>query len=77
MKYASGQTVKLGDKVSLGQDSGGVVVCVIDRDEYSEGYPESQWSYLQKGVMINFPLHGLIHYEEIEPDIQLIRRSGP
>jgi hypothetical protein len=76
MNYVSGQTVKLGDKVSLGQDSDGVVVCVIDRGEYSEGYPESQWSYLKKGVMINFPLHGLIHYEEIEPDIRLIKRAG-
>lgn len=76
MKYANGQTVMLGDRVRLGTDSGGVVVCLIDIGKYSEGYPEAQWSYLKKGVMIQFPLHGLIHYEEIEPDLQLIAREG-
>ena len=76
MKYANGQTMMLGDRVQLGEDSGGIVVCLIDAAEYSEGYPESQWSYLKKGAIIQFPLHGLIHYEEVEPDLQLIAREG-
>lgn len=76
MNYATGQSVKLGDRVSLGNDSGGVVVCVIDAGEYSAAYPEAQWSYLKKGVLINFPVHGLIHYEvTVEPDVKLIARS--
>jgi hypothetical protein len=37
--------------------------------------PEAQWSYFGKGVMISFPLYGLIHYEEPEPDLQLISRA--
>lgn len=76
MNYATGETVKLGDRVSLGQDSGGVVVFIIDTGEYSLDYPETYWgSYLKKGVMIHFPLYGLIHYEEaVEPDVKLIER---
>lgn len=77
MKYSDGQQIKLWDKVKLGQDEGGMVVCSIDGGEYSDDYPKSQWGYLKKGVMINFPLYGLIHYEEAEPDLQLIARAHP
>lgn len=77
MNYATGESVKLGDRVGLGNDSGGVVVCVIDAGEYSAAYPEAHWSYLKQGVLINFPVHGLIHYEEtVEPDVKLIARGA-
>ena len=75
MKYSDGQDVRLGDRVSLGQDSEGVVVCSIDTGEYSGAYPETQWSYLKTGVMINFPSYGLIHYTEPELDLRLIARA--
>jgi hypothetical protein len=75
MKYPDGQEVKVGDKVKLGHDADGIVVCSIDTGEYIDEYPESEWSYLKKGVVIKFPLHGLIHYEEPEPDLQLIGRA--
>lgn len=76
MNYATGEAVRLGDRVSLGQDSGGEVVFIIDTGEYSLDYPETQWGgHLKQGVMIHFPLYGLIHYEtSIEPDVQLIAR---
>lgn len=60
LKYADGQEVRLGDRVKLGQDDGGVVVASIDTNEYSGKHSEAQWGYLKKGVMIEFPLHGLI-----------------
>jgi len=75
MKYADGQEVRLGDRVKLGKDDGGVVVASIDTNEYSEKHSKAQWGYLKKGVMIEFPLHGLIHYEEPEPDLQLLKRA--
>jgi hypothetical protein len=74
MKYWDGQDVELGDRVKLGEDSGGVVVCSIDTKQYSEEHPESAWGYLKKGVMILFPKYGLIHYEEPEEDLELIAR---
>jgi len=76
MKYADGLEMRIGDRVRLGEDDGGVVVCVIDTGEYSEAHPEAQWGYLKKGAMIEFPMYGLIHYEEVEDDLELIARAG-
>lgn len=75
MQYANGEAVKLGDKVRLGQDSGGVVVVLIDTGEYAPSYPKSEWEYLKTGVMINFPTLGLIHYTAFEPGLELIARE--
>ena len=75
MKYFSGQEIILGDRVQLGDDDGGIVVCSIDRDEYSCNHPKEKWGYLGKGVVIEFPLFGLIHYEEPEEDLRLISRG--
>jgi len=75
MRYPDGQEVRLGDRVKLGQDDGGIVVASIDTGEYSSEHPEAQWGYLKKGVMIDFPQYGLIHYEEPEPDLQFIARA--
>ena len=75
MKYSDGQDVRLGDRVKLGDDEGGVVVCSIDTGDYTEECPEAQWAYLKKGVMIKFPRYGLLHYEEAEPDLSLVARA--
>lgn len=76
MNYATGGPVQLGDNVSLGGDSAGEVVCVMDLGEYSAAYPEAEWSYLKKGVLISFPAYGLIHYAETEPDLKLVARRN-
>lgn len=75
MKYSDGQEVRLGDRVKLGTDDAGIVVASIDIQEYTSEHPAAQWSDLRKGVMIEFPSYGLIHYEEPEPDLQLIARA--
>jgi len=74
MKYMDGREVRLGDRVRLGGDACGLVVCSIDTGEYSDAHPEAQWGYLKRGVMIAFPKYGLIHYEKPEPDLVLISR---
>ena len=76
MNYFDGRDARLGDKVQLCGDIG-VVVCSIDTGEYSDDYPEAAWSYLKKGVMISFPKYGLVHYEEPEPELQLVSRARP
>lgn len=75
MKYTDGQKVRLGDRLKLGPDDGGAVVAVIDTGQYTDEHPETQWGYLKRGAMIKFPLYGLIHYEDAEPDLQLIERT--
>lgn len=63
MKYHDGQEVMIEDTVKLGQDRNGLVVCIIDDDVYTPAHPREQWSYLKKGLMIEFPMYGLIHYD--------------
>ncbi len=75
MKYADGQDVRLGDRVKLGNDENGIVVCSIDTDEYAKTHPRNQWGHLKKGFMVEFPKFGLIHYEKAEPDLLLVRRA--
>ena len=75
MRYSDGQEVRLGDSIKLGEDEGGIVVCSIDTGEYTDEHSEAQWSYLKKGVMINFPKYGLIHFVEPDEDLQLIARA--
>ncbi len=75
MKYPDGQVVKLGDRVRLGEDRGGVVVCSIDTGEYREEHSGAQWGYLKQGVMIEFPLYGLMHMEQPEADLELLARE--
>jgi len=77
LKYADGQEVRLGDRVSLGQDRRGMVVCSMEGAQYTLQHPEAQWAYLKRGVLIEFPLYGLIHYENPEPDLQLVVRAQP
>ena len=77
MNYPDGQSIRLGDKVRIGEDSGGIVVCSIDTNEYSEEYPKAEWAHLSRGVLINFPAYGLIHYEaEPDRDLVLIERAN-
>lgn len=76
MQYADGQEVQLGDRVRLGSDDGGVVVCSIDLRQYSDECPEKDWSYLKKGILVRFPQFGLIHYPECDPELELIARQS-
>jgi hypothetical protein len=75
MKYPDGQEVMVGDRVQLGKDDRGVVVCSLDAKQFTDAYPEAQWGYLKNGVMIEFPLYGLIHYIKPERELKLIARK--
>ena len=74
MRYHHGQIARLGDEVDLAGNAGNVV-CSIDTNEYSDEYKEEHWSYLQKGVVIEFDV-GLIHYELPEADLMFVRRCS-
>jgi hypothetical protein len=75
MYYFDGQEARIGDRVRLGNDVNGVVVCSIDRGEYAGEHSEAQWGYLGKGVMIQFEKYGLIHYAEPDEDLVLVDRA--
>jgi len=64
MKYLDGTDIRLGDIVELSDGATGIVVCSVDTLEYSQDYPEKEWSYLEKGVLVDFKKYGLIHYPD-------------
>jgi hypothetical protein len=74
MRYFDGKEVRLGDVVKFNGNDVGTVVCSIDTKEFSEEYTEADWSYLQKGVMIDSPKCGLVHYKESE-GLSLVARK--
>lgn len=76
MNYFDGQEVLVGDVVTLGKNYRGIVVCDIGAGIYTPEHPEDAWSYLQKGVMIDFAGIGLVYYDdEVEEDAVLISRK--
>ena len=76
MKYPDGQEMKLGDVVALGTEKQGVLVCSMDTAEYSDAYPRAEWSYLNKGVLVEFPSCGLIYYKGPEAGLRLVARAS-
>jgi len=75
MKYRNGKTVKVGDKVKLWNNCYGAVVCSIDTNEYTNEYQEKDWKYLDEGILVFTNQAGLIHYPEMEENIELIDRQ--
>lgn len=75
MNYSNGTKIEVGDKVRLGDDSRGIVVCSIDDDEYTVGQPKEKWSFLERGFVVEFPKFGLVHYEEPEMGLEFLARA--
>jgi hypothetical protein len=73
MKYHDGREVYISDKV-IADDSDGVVVSVLDTKQFSQDYPEG-WIDSDRGVFIETRKWGLIHYTELDEDVELIERA--
>jgi hypothetical protein len=79
MRYPDGQPVMLGDRVRYGTTGTlGRVVGIVDAGEFAHGYPSSEWSYLEEGVLVESDQFGLIHYQsELDADVELDSRESP
>jgi hypothetical protein len=75
MKYTDGQEILVGDRVRMGGDAGGIVVCDIGSGIFSPLFPQSEWAYLKEGVVIAFPQYGVVHLKDAESDLELLARS--
>ena len=64
MTYADGQPVRVGDRVRLSDDAEGEVVCSLDTSEFTKSFRDSEWAYLETGVLVLSPQLGLVHYQE-------------
>lgn len=74
MHYFDGQLAQLGDQVAIGPSWNGVVVCVIETGMFTTEYPAEDWAGLEKGLMVLTEQVGLIHYEELDEDVRLVKR---
>jgi hypothetical protein len=52
----------------IAQHVKGVVVFSIDTDEYSAEFPESDWEYLGRGIMVQTENDGLVFLEKAFSD---------
>jgi hypothetical protein len=77
MLYLNGVAVMIGDHVSIGNNHKdfGVVVCVIDDNQFSSDYSQNEWSYLKNGVLIEFTKAGLVYFEKFDQEIEFIKRK--
>jgi hypothetical protein len=70
MHYATGDEIRLGDRVELWPGAEGEVVAVLDSREFLPAYPESEWAYLKTGILVETGQAGLIHF--LKPDQTMI-----
>jgi hypothetical protein len=73
MNYVSGEPVRLGDDVDLGQGQLGQVVGVIQERRYRTDYNGADWDYLEKGILIT-TIFGDLRVDEPDEDLELVSR---
>ncbi len=64
MIYLNGETVQVGDRITIKAKYEGKIVAIIDDDQYSEECSKEKWSYLISGLLINTDFGGIVHYQE-------------
>ncbi len=72
MLDAKGRVIRLGDRVSIGNRTAGVVVFSIDTQEFSAEFPKDEWAYLGRGIMLEIERVGLMHLEETDEEVEII-----
>lgn len=75
-RYDTGEELHIGDRL-IADGMTGTVVCVIDRGEYSSDYPESAWSYLERGFMFMADDGVLIHFDRVDECCTRLVSRGP
>ena len=75
MKYLTGEEVMIGDRIRIDGEEG-VVLCVIDTNQFTIEDPKEQWGYLGKGLMAKADCFGLIHYPVPDEDLVFVERKA-
>lgn len=74
MRYKDGQQVLAGDMVQIDGQYRGVVIAAIDDKSYLPGGED--WAYLETGAMIDTDFGGLVHYQQDDEEMVLVRRGN-
>jgi hypothetical protein len=75
VNYASGDQVRLWDRLQPWPGCSGIVVASPDTDDYCSRFPREHWSYLRRGILIDTTEAGLIHYPEADSELTLVTRG--
>jgi hypothetical protein len=74
VSYSTGEEVCLWDIVEI-DGRAGQIVAIMEHGQYSQAYPEADWSYLETGVLWENVELGLVHIPSLtEADVVFIRR---
>jgi len=65
-RYASGEIMRLGDRVRENSTEIGTVVALIDSGLYAEGFQREHWDHYKTGVLLSSPKFGLTMYQDPE-----------
>jgi len=76
MRDRRGRLIRLGDRVRIGGDISGVVVFSLDTGEFGAGFPEAEWRYLARGIMLRTERAGLVHLPESDEDTLILPRAA-
>lgn len=63
--------MNVGDIVADQAGLQGRLVANIDRGQFSQEYPQSEWAYLATRLLVDTPEAGLVHYKDAE-DLTLL-----
>lgn len=66
MRYTDGNEAMFGDTVAIDVKYRGVVMGIIEKSRYADGFPAEQWDYLKKGILVDTDFGGFIHYPDAE-----------
>jgi hypothetical protein len=62
----SNDTCNLGDRVRWGRDDEGIVVGVIERDEYADPAAANRWRDLRRGVLVQTQAGDVLHIRDAD-----------
>ena len=76
MQYLDGEEVKLGDHVTLGGGMTGRVVCLLDQGAHEPGFERLMSDGPSRGIFVQSPEAGLVHFEFADNDLTLVSRGN-
>jgi hypothetical protein len=77
VRYRDGTDARVGDRVVIDGGHRGRIVACLDRGEYASDYVAAEWSYLERGLLVETDSGGLVHYADQDVEgFELMRRAG-
>jgi hypothetical protein len=77
VRYRDGSDARVSDQVVIDGGHRGRIVACLDRGESAPDYAAADWNYLERGLLIETDVGGLVHYRDAGVEgFELLRRVG-